>query len=216
MPLRDVRVARPRILFVGINPGLRSEQLGHHFAGKGNPFWRLLHAARLTPVLLDPAEDQRLAEWRIGLTNLCPRASRSAAELDKEELAAGRSALLAKIDELEPELVALVGVTLYRQVFPKAEGGPGAGLKPERIGGARVFVLPNPSGLNASYPGFAHKLVWFRKLARLVSAAVRDQRRTKAPRSGPSRRTRRACRRPPRPRARSGACRPLGGDPSAR
>src|SRR5262245_31494639 len=115
MPLRDVRVRGPRILFVGINPSLRSEEVGHHFAGKGNPFWRLIHAAGITSVLLDCSEDQRLAEWNIALTNLCARATRSAAELERQEVAAGREALLRKVEALQPAVLALVGVMLYRQ-----------------------------------------------------------------------------------------------------
>jgi len=173
MPLRDVLTPRPRILFVGINPGLRSEQLGHHFAGKGNPFWRLLHAARITPVLLAPSEDRRLVEWGLALTNLCARASRSAAELDRDEMAAGRAALLRKVKRLEPTVVALVGVTLYRQVFPRPCGEGGAGPKPERLHEAGLFVLPNPSGLNAAYPGFQHKLVWFEALRDFAASAGR-------------------------------------------
>jgi double-stranded uracil-DNA glycosylase len=190
MPLRDVRVERARILFVGINPGLRSEQLGHHFAGPGNPFWRLLHAAGVTPVLLHPSEDARLAEWRIGLTNLCSRASRSAAELDRTELETGRAELLAKIELLRPEVVALVGITLYRQVFPKPTGNPGPGPKPERIGGARLFVVPNPSGLNAAYPSFQSKLIWFEELARFATPPRETRPRSRG----------RASATPPRPR----------------
>ena len=79
--LGDVLTPYPRVLFVGINPSLRSEQLGHHFAGQGNPFWRLLYAARLVPVALTYAEDRRLAEFGLALTNLCPRPTRSASEL---------------------------------------------------------------------------------------------------------------------------------------
>jgi TDG/mug DNA glycosylase family protein len=191
--LRDVVVHRPRLLLVGINPGLRSGALGHHFAGRGNPFWRLLAAARLTPVLLDCVEDQRLAEFGIALTNLCPRTTRTAAELTRAEIARGRVALARKIARWKPAVVAFVGVSLYAIYFrtPKGfrtsrdrlgrakpglpgaifggrgtRGGPGA--KPETISGARVFVVPNPSGLNASYPGFAHKLVWFRRLRGFV------------------------------------------------
>ena len=166
-PLRDVVVQRPRLLLVGINPGRRSGALGHHFAGHGNPFWRLLHASRLTPVLLDPAEDRRLASFGIALTNLCPRTTRTAAELGAAEIARGRVALARKIARWRPAVVAFVGVSLYPVYFGRvAAGGPGA--KPETIAGARVFVVPNPSGLNASYPGFAHKLVWFRRLRRFV------------------------------------------------
>ena len=171
MPLRDVLVSRPRILFVGINPSLRSEAVGHHFAGPGNPFWRLLHAAGLTPRPLAHEEDGRLADLRMALTNLCPRATRSASELGREELERGRRALERKIRDLQPDMVALVGVTLYRAVLGGLRlGGGGPGLKPDRICGARVFVLPNPSGLNASFPSFAAKLEWFERLRELLDA----------------------------------------------
>jgi double-stranded uracil-DNA glycosylase len=161
--LRDVVVARPRLLLVGINPGLRSGALGHHFAGNGNPFWRLLHAARITPVLLTYLEDQRLGEFGVALTNLCPRATRAAAELSRTEIARGRATLARKIGRLKPAVVCFVGLTLYRMVVG-VPSVPGAGEKPERIAGARVYVVPNPSGLNASFPGFADKLRWYRRL----------------------------------------------------
>ena len=161
--LKDDWPPHPRLLLVGINPGLRSGALGHHFAGRGNPFWRLLHAARLTPVLIDFAEDQRLAEFGIALTNLCPRTTRTAAELSRAEIERGRATLGRKIARWRPAVVGFVGVSLYAMFFRRATGG-GAGPKPETISEARVFVVPNPSGLNASYPGFAHKLVWFKKL----------------------------------------------------
>jgi TDG/mug DNA glycosylase family protein len=162
--LKDVVVERPRLLFVGINPGLRSAEVGHHFGGKGNPFWRLLHASGITPRLLAPEEDTQLAELGIALTNLCPRPSRSASELSPAEMRKGARALARKIARLRPELVAFVGLTVYQAFFARARSG-GAGEKPETIAGARVFVLPNPSGLNASFPGFAQKLVWFERLA---------------------------------------------------
>jgi TDG/mug DNA glycosylase family protein len=161
--LRDVVVERPRLLLVGINPGLRSGALGHHFAGRGNPFWRLLYASRLTPILIDAADNQRLGGFGIALTNLCPRTTRTAAELTRAEIDRGRVTLARKIARWRPDVVAFVGVTLYAMYFRRTSGG-GAGPKPEMIAGARVFVVPNPSGLNASYPGFAHKLVWFKKL----------------------------------------------------
>ena len=167
--LRDVVVHRPRLLLVGINPGLRSGALGHHFAGRGNPFWRLLAAARLTPVLLDFVDDRRLAEFGIALTNLCPRTTRTAAELTRAEIARGRVALARKIARWKPAVVAFVGVSLYAMYFGGrgTQGGPGA--KTKTIADARVFVVPNPSGLNASYPGFAHKLVWFERLRRFMN-----------------------------------------------
>lgn len=171
MPLRDVLTPRPRLLFVGINPGLRSEALGHHFAGPGNPFWRLLYAARLIPEPLTAAEDRRLAEFGIALTNLCSRATRSASELRAEEVRRGKPLLEQKIHRLRPQLVAFVGITLYRQYFGNSPlGGGGPGLKPEEIDGARVFVLPNPSGLNASFPSFASKLLWFEELSKVSNA----------------------------------------------
>jgi TDG/mug DNA glycosylase family protein len=161
MRLRDVTTAHPRVLFVGINPSLRSAQIGHHFAGPGNPFWRLLYAARIVPQELTCADDQALARYGLALTNLCPRATRSAAELSREEIAAGKRSLLHKIRRLQPKVVALVGATIYRGLCPDQSGG--VGPKPE-ISGARVFVLPNPSGLNANFPGFNDKLVWFKQL----------------------------------------------------
>ncbi|MCO5165735.1 MAG: mismatch-specific DNA-glycosylase [Planctomycetes bacterium] len=167
--LRDVLVDRPRVLFVGINPGSRSGAVGHHFAGKGNPFWRLLHASGLTPVQLAPEEDQRLAEFGLALTNVCPRTTRTAAELTPAELKAGARTLKKKVARLRPQVVALVGLTIYPLLFGAPSGG--AGLKEVDLAGARVFVLPNPSGLNASFPGFEHKLVWFRALRELLDEA---------------------------------------------
>jgi TDG/mug DNA glycosylase family protein len=170
--LSDCIVEDARILFVGINPGLRSGAIGHHFAGKGNPFWRLLYAAGLTPRLLAPEEDLRLAEFGLGLTNLCARPTRSAAELGKEEIEEGRKILEKKIRRLRPRVVAFVGLTNYQNYFGHKKTG-GAGEKPERIHGARVFVVPNPSGLNQSFPGFSDKLVWFVKLREFVQEVER-------------------------------------------
>jgi len=165
--LPDIAGPRPRILFVGINPSLRSAEVGHHFAGRGNPFWRLLHAAGLTPVLLSPEDDRRLPEFRLALTNLCPRPTRSAAELTRAEMDRGRRALRRRILLLGPRVVAFVGLGLYQFFFGLRASG-GAGDKSERIGTARVFVVPNPSGLNAAFPGFRHKLVWFVALQQLA------------------------------------------------
>jgi TDG/mug DNA glycosylase family protein len=162
-PLHDILIARPRILFVGINPSLRSEQAGHHFASPGNPFWRLLYAARLVSEELKYDDDRRLGEFGLALTNLCARATRSAAELRPDEIKRGHKLLERKIRRLRPQVVAFVGVTIYRSFFGVSDG-IGAGPKDDRIGSARVFVLPNPSGLNASFPGFQHKLIWFERL----------------------------------------------------
>jgi TDG/mug DNA glycosylase family protein len=169
---KDVVTDEPDILFVGINPSTTSGRVGHHFAGPGNPFYRLLHAARLVPVELAAAEDQRLVEWKLALVNLCARPTRTAAELTRAELHAGRRTLAAKVRAMRPRVVALVGVTLYPIVFaaPRAELPPGPGPKPQTIEGARVFVVPNPSGLNASFPSFAAKLVWFERLRAFADA----------------------------------------------
>jgi double-stranded uracil-DNA glycosylase len=169
MPLRDIITPNPRVLFVGINPSLRSEQVGHHFASPGNPFWRLLYEAKLIPVALTCDDDRRLAEFGMAMTNLCARATRSAAELKREEIVAGKRVLARKIHRIDPEVVAFVGLSIYRDFFGKA-ASPGAGAKEDAISGARVFVLPNPSGLNASFPGFKHKLIWFEQLRQFIDA----------------------------------------------
>ena len=156
---------KPRILFVGINPSLTSARVGHHFAGPGNPFYRLLHAAGFVSEPLTFADDVRLPEFGLALTNIAERATREASELTAADYARGRKRLARTIAGIEPAVVAFVGSTAYRQFFgPSASAGPGR--KPERIGGATVFVVPNPSGRNAAYPGFGDKLVWYRRLRR--------------------------------------------------
>ena len=162
-PLRDILTPNPRILFVGINPSIRSAEARHHFASPGNPFWKLLYAAGLVPQPITFEEDDRLIEFGLALTNLCPRPTRSAAELTSQEMARGRSMLARKIASVSPRIVAFVGISIYRHYF-RVAAGDGAGAKPEMIGDARVFALPNPSGLNASFPGFKDKLVWYEKL----------------------------------------------------
>ena len=167
--LRDVLAPGVRVVFVGINPSIPSGLAGHHFASPGNPFWRLLHASGFTPTLLRPEDDAEVAALGLGLTNVSPRPTRSAAELTRRELYAGVRALARKLERLRPAVVALVGVSLARIVLPgSAEAGPG----PRRatLAGAKVFVLPNPSGRNAAFPGFAVKLAWFVRLRRFVNA----------------------------------------------
>src|SRR6516225_9134301 len=107
--LRDVLTPHPRVLFVGINPSLRSQQVGHHFAGPRNPFWRLLYAARIVPEPLTYLDDGKLVDYGLALTNLCARATRAAAELERAEILRGRSNLLRKIARLQPAVVAFVG-----------------------------------------------------------------------------------------------------------
>jgi double-stranded uracil-DNA glycosylase len=141
---------------VGINPSLRSAEVGHHFARPGNRFWPTLHAAGFTPRLLAPHEDGLLPTFGLGIVNFVTRATRSASELNDAELREGAAALEAIAGAWKPRLVAVVGVSAYRTGF----GRPRAmvGLQDERVGGRPVWVLPNPSGLNAHYrpADFAH------------------------------------------------------------
>jgi TDG/mug DNA glycosylase family protein len=138
-----------QVLFVGINPGMMSGATGHHFARPGNRFWPTLHKAGFTPRQLKPEEHHELLEYGIGVTNIADRVTRTAAELTDDELRAGAQALERLVAEYEPELVAIVGVTAYRTAFnrPKAQ----MGRQEETISGRPVWVLPNPSGLNAHY-----------------------------------------------------------------
>ena len=170
--ISDILAPNLRALFVGINPGLRSAALGHNFAGKGNPFWRLLYAARLIDRPLAFVEERHLLDYGLGITNVCARPSRSASELTRDELAAGAKALERKVRRLQPRAVVLVGLTIYQQIY-RRDATPGPGAKPQRFGGARLFVVPNPSGLNASFPSFASKLIWFEQLAAFVAARAR-------------------------------------------
>jgi double-stranded uracil-DNA glycosylase len=137
------------VLFVGINPSLRSAEVGHHFARPGNRFWPALHAAGYTPRLLRPEEDGELPAYGVGVTNIAFRPTRAAAELSRAELRAGAAALAETVAANAPRLVAVLGLGAYRDAFER----PTAtwGLQPERIGGRPVWVLPNPSGLNAHY-----------------------------------------------------------------
>jgi len=164
--LKD-RIRLPvRLLLVGINPGMRSWQVGHHFAGPSNRFWKLLYDSRLVPEPIGFADDDRLPEWGIGMTNLIPRATPGIDTLRREEYLAGARTLRRKIRRVKPEVVAFVGVTLFRSVFSRPAGQPVAlGPQEERIEGARVFVLPNPSGRNANF-SYAEMLEAFARLRR--------------------------------------------------
>jgi TDG/mug DNA glycosylase family protein len=173
-PLRDRIRFGVRALFVGINPGIRSAQTGHHFAGYSNRFWKLLFESGLVPERITCEDDGRLPEWGYGITNLVARPSPGIGDLAPGEYEAGRSRLFRKVRRYRPEVVVLVGVTLYRALFPQGAGAgrrvavragvPRAhparetrvatsllGLREECIGASRVFVLPNPSGRNANF-----------------------------------------------------------------
>jgi len=140
-----------RVLFVGINPSVRSAEIGHHFAGRGNRFWRLLHDAGLVPELLDFADDVRLPEWGFGLTNVVARPTPSMADLTPGEFRAGAARLRRRVARLRPAVVAMVGVTVYRALFPEAKGAVPLGEVVGELAGADVVVVPNPSGRNAHY-----------------------------------------------------------------
>jgi double-stranded uracil-DNA glycosylase len=137
------------VLFVGINPSLRSAEVGHNFARPGNRFYPALHAAGFTPRQLKPEEDVDLPAYGVGITNIAPRPTRAADELSREELRAGAVQLEALVAEVQPRLVAILGLMAYRTAFGR--GKATMGLQPETIGGRPVWILPNPSGLNAHY-----------------------------------------------------------------
>ena len=138
-----------RVLLCGINPGLWSAAVGHHFARPGNRFWKALHLGGLTPRLLAPDEEDELLALGLGITNLVERATAGAAELGPAELRAGGSRLAAKAASLRPRMVAVLGVGAYRTAFGRPRAG--VGPLPDPIGGAAAWLLPNPSGLNAHY-----------------------------------------------------------------
>jgi len=145
----DVIAFGLQILFVGINPGLYSGATGFHFARPGNRFWRALHEGGLTPVLLKPDHQRELLRYGLGVTNLVSRTTAAAAELTDDELRAGGRVLVDKIARYQPRRIAFLGVSTYRTAF--ARPGASVGRQDERISGAEVWVLPNPSGLNAHY-----------------------------------------------------------------
>jgi TDG/mug DNA glycosylase family protein len=168
--LRD-RVRPPvRVLFVGINPGIRSATLGHHFAGYSNRFWRLLHESGLVTEPIGCVDDGRLPEWGFGITNLIPRPTPGIDTLRAEEYVAGARTLRRKIRRWKPEVVAFIGLTLFRSVFARHPGDAVVpGPQDETLEGARVFVLPNPSGRNAHF-SYAEMLAAFRSLRRSLSS----------------------------------------------
>lgn len=145
----DVIADDLRVLFCGINPGLYTAAVGHHFARPGNRFWPTLHAAGFTPRLFSPDEERELLALGYGITNVVARASAAADELSIAELRAGGAVLAAKVARFQPSVLAVLGVGAYRTAFerPRAQ----LGEQPERIGATRLWVLPNPSGLNANY-----------------------------------------------------------------
>jgi len=168
-----------RVIFVGINPGVRSALTGHHFAGYSNRFWKLLSESGIVPEPIGFEDDDRLPGWGYGITNIVPRATPGVGTLRPEEFVAGRRSLIAKIRRFQPRLVAFVGVTVFRAMFPEKEGPIAFGLQGETVAGRPVFLLPNPSGRNANY-SYAEMLAAYR----LLSATLRRPVRLEKPVSG--------------------------------
>ncbi len=147
--LRDVIGDGLRVLFCGINPGLMSAATGHHFARPGNRFWPALHRSGFTPRQLRPDEQAELLTYRLGITNVVDRPSARADELTRAEYVAGGENLVEKVLRYQPEWLAVLGVTAYRDAF--GERTARIGKQDRLIGDTRVWILPNPSGLNAHY-----------------------------------------------------------------
>jgi TDG/mug DNA glycosylase family protein len=175
--LRDRIRVDLRVLFVGINPGVRSAITGHHFAGYSNRFWKLLADSRLVPEPLTYKDDDRLPEWGLGITNLIARPSPGIDDLRPAEYIDGWKALEGKIRRYHPKTVAFVGITLFRMILPLLAGPSRAGTTvigphPLSIHGAAVFVLPNPSGRNANFT-YAEMLDGFVQLRRCIEKTMK-------------------------------------------
>lgn len=138
-----------RVLFCGINPGLWSGATGHHFARPGNRFWPALYRSGFTPRLMQPGEQRELLDLGLGITNVAARTTAKAEQLTADELRAGGRALVERVEQYQPRVLAVLGIGAYRTAFgrPRTTVGP----QPERIGETELWVLPNPSGLNAHY-----------------------------------------------------------------
>lgn len=147
--ISDVIAPRLKVLFCGINPGLWSGATGHHFAKPGNRFWKTLHLAGFTPRIFAPEEKLELLPLGYGITNVASRTTARADELSNDEIIAGGEKLREKVLKFEPRFLAVLGIGAYRTAFhqPKAA----LGLQTDKIGKTQIWVLPNPSGLNAHY-----------------------------------------------------------------
>lgn len=179
-PLRDRIRPGVRVLFVGINPGVRSALTGHHFAGFSNRFWKLLCESKLVPEPISYEDDDRLPEWGYGITNIVPRPTPGIDTLERHEYVAGRTRLRRKILRYRPAVVALIGVTVFRALFPDRKDAVSLGLQDERIGSSALFVLPNPSGRNANY-SYAEMVAAYRKLARYAGLSEARRRTGRSP-----------------------------------
>ncbi|OGG52211.1 MAG: mismatch-specific DNA-glycosylase [Candidatus Handelsmanbacteria bacterium RIFCSPLOWO2_12_FULL_64_10] len=165
----DVIARGLRVLFCGINPGLYTAAVGHHFARPGNRFWPALHAAGFTQRVLSPFEERELLKSGYGITNLVARATAAADELAGEEYVEGRRRLEAKVRRYRPGCVAVLGVGAYRTGFGRPDAA--VGRQKEGIEEALIWVLPNPSGLNANY-----QMADFVRLFRELREVAEDER----------------------------------------
>lgn len=146
----DVIAPGLKVLFCGINPGLYTAAVGHHFARPGNRFWPALHLAGFTPRQFSPFEEESLLSLGYGIVNICERATAGADELTAQELVRGGDVLVEKVRNFRPRFCAILGLGAYRQAFKRPKALPG--LQPEKLGGiSPAWVLPNPSGINANY-----------------------------------------------------------------
>jgi len=145
----DIIAPNLRVVFCGINPSVYSAVVGHHFARPGNRFWPTLYKAGFTPRLLKPSEDQELLTYGYGITNLVDRATVAAAELTADELARGGEQLRHKVEQYRPKVLAVLGISAYRLAVNQPHAV--LGQQPDTIGTTRLYILPNPSGLNAHY-----------------------------------------------------------------
>ena len=146
----DILAPDLSVLFCGINPSVYSAVVGHHFARPGNRFWRALHGGGFTPHVIAPHNDARLLEFKLGLTNVAARATVAAADLSNAELRAGAPLLVEKIEIYRPRWLAILGIGAYRVAFDQPRAV--IGRQTRTIGATKIWVLPNPSGLNAHYP----------------------------------------------------------------
>ena len=151
--LPDLIAPNLEVLFAGINPGLYTAAIQHHFGRPGNRFWPTLHAAGFTDRVLSPFDERELLPLGYGITNVVARATASADELTRDEFIGGGKKLIAKVKKYRPKVLAVVGVGAYRHAFGKPRAK--VGLQDETIDGTRIWVLPNPSGLNANYQAAA-------------------------------------------------------------
>jgi double-stranded uracil-DNA glycosylase len=164
--LPDVIATGLKVLLIGINPGLYTAAVGHHFARPGNRFWPALHQAGFTPRLFAPHEERELLALGYGITNVVAQATAAADELTDDEYEQGGRVLVAKVRQFQPRVAAIVGVGAYRKAFHRPKAA--VGRQGETIGRTILWVLPNPSGLNANYP-LPELVAQFRALRQAVA-----------------------------------------------